>query len=44
MTRKGWAPTWSDMGHGNWATDPSYSGKVIHVFNAMVAFAQGGSG
>jgi peptidoglycan hydrolase CwlO-like protein len=41
---KGWAPTWSDMGHGNWATDPSYSGKVIHVFNAMVAFAQGGSG
>ena len=39
---KGWAPTWSDMGHGNWATDPNYSGKVIHVFNAMVAFAQGG--
>ena len=26
---KGWAPTWSDMGHGNWATDPAYSGKVI---------------
>ena len=20
---KGWAPTWSDMGHGNWATDPT---------------------
>jgi peptidoglycan hydrolase CwlO-like protein len=39
---KGWAPTWKDMGHGNWATDPNYSGKVIHVFNAMVAFAQGG--
>jgi peptidoglycan hydrolase CwlO-like protein len=39
---KGWAPTWSDMGHGNWATDPNYSGKVIKVFNDMVAFAQGG--
>jgi hypothetical protein len=38
---KGWAPTWSDMGHGNWATDPNYSGKVIKVFNDMVAFAQG---
>ncbi|HSO97140.1 MAG TPA: glucosaminidase domain-containing protein [Acidimicrobiia bacterium] len=41
---KGWAPTWSDMGHGNWATDPNYSGKVIKVFNDMVAFAQGGGG
>jgi peptidoglycan hydrolase CwlO-like protein len=37
---KGWAPTWSDMGHGNWATDPNYSGKVIKVFDDMVAFAQ----
>jgi peptidoglycan hydrolase CwlO-like protein len=39
---KGWAPTWTDMGHGNWATDPNYSGKVIKVFDDMVAFAQGG--
>ena len=39
---KGWAPTWSDMGHGNWATDPNYSGKVIGVYRAMVAHAQGG--
>ena len=38
---KGWAPTWSDMGHGNWATDPGYSGKVISVYRSMVAFAQG---
>jgi predicted nucleic acid-binding Zn-ribbon protein len=34
---KGWAPTWSDMGHGNWATDPDYAGKVIGVYRAMVA-------
>ncbi len=39
---KGWAPTWSDMGHGNWATDPAYAGKVIGVYHAMTAFAQGG--
>jgi len=39
---KGWAPTWRDMGHGNWATDPTYSGKVIRVYNAMVASSQGG--
>jgi len=37
---KGWAPTWSDMGHGNWATDPNYSGKVIGVYHRMVAWAQ----
>ncbi|MFI5046177.1 MAG: glucosaminidase domain-containing protein [Acidimicrobiia bacterium] len=38
---KGWAPTWSDMGKGNWATDPDYSGKVISVYRRMVAFASG---
>jgi hypothetical protein len=38
---KGWAPTWSDMGHGNWATDPNYSGKVIGIYRSMVAFSQG---
>jgi hypothetical protein len=38
---KGWAPTWRDMGHGNWATDPNYSTKVLNVYNQMVAYAQG---
>ena len=36
---KGWAPTWRDMGHGNWATDPTYSGKVIGIYNAMTSFS-----
>jgi hypothetical protein len=40
---KGWAPTWSDMGRGNWATDRGYSGKVLNVYAGMVAFAQGRS-
>jgi hypothetical protein len=38
---KGWAPTWSEMGHGNWATDPNYSAKVIGIYRQMVAYAQG---
>ena len=38
---KGWSPTWSEMGHGNWATDPNYSGKVIGIYKQMVAYAQG---
>ncbi len=38
---KGWAPTWTDMGHGNWATDPNYSGKVIKIYTSMAAWAQG---
>jgi len=37
---KGWAPTWNDMGNGNWATDPSYSGKVLRVYRDMVGYAQ----
>lgn len=39
---KGWAPTWEQMGHGNWATDPNYSGKVLHIYAEMLAFVQSG--
>jgi predicted nucleic acid-binding Zn-ribbon protein len=39
---KGWAPTWQMMGRGNWATDPNYAGKVIGVYNRMIAFNKGG--
>ncbi len=39
---KGWAPTWRDMGNGNWATDPGYSTKVISVYRKMVTYSQGG--
>ena len=34
---KGWAPTWREMGNGNWATDPGYSAKVIGIYRKMVA-------
>lgn len=36
---KGWAVTWNQMGHGNWATDPNYSDKVMKIYAGMVAFA-----
>ena len=36
---KGHAPLWNQMGSGNWATDPTYAGKVINLFAQMVAFA-----
>ena len=36
---KGWAVTWNQMGHGNWATDPNYSDKVMKIYASMVAFA-----
>ncbi|HXY92984.1 MAG TPA: glucosaminidase domain-containing protein [Acidimicrobiia bacterium] len=39
---KGWAPTWEDMGHGNWATAPNYAEAVIGVYNRMTRFGQAG--
>ena len=37
---KGWAPTWSEMGHGNWATAPNYASAVLNVYHQMVAYTQ----
>lgn len=37
---KGWALTWNQMGHGNWATDPNYADKVLRIYASMVAFSQ----
>jgi peptidoglycan hydrolase CwlO-like protein len=36
---KGKAPLWNQMGHGNWATDPTYAPKVIATYVQMVTFA-----
>jgi Mannosyl-glycoprotein endo-beta-N-acetylglucosaminidase len=36
---KGKAPTWNQMGNGNWATDPNYAAKVINLYNQMRAYA-----
>jgi hypothetical protein len=38
---KGWAPTWEEMGAGNWATDPGYAGKVLAVYDRMLTWGLG---
>ena len=39
VSPKGKAPTWNQMGDGNWATDPNYASKVIDLYNRMRASA-----
>jgi Mannosyl-glycoprotein endo-beta-N-acetylglucosaminidase len=36
---KGKAPTWNQMGNGNWATSPNYASNVINMYNRMRAYA-----
>jgi hypothetical protein len=33
---KGKVPLWNEMGHGNWATDPNYAGKVLRIYLSML--------
>jgi hypothetical protein len=35
---KGTVPLWNQMGNGNWATDPTYAGKVIGLYARIVAY------
>jgi hypothetical protein len=35
------APTWREMGGGNWATDGAYAGKVLGTYDKMIASAGG---
>ncbi len=37
--KRGVAPTWSQMGNGNWAMDPTYATKVLGLYNRMLLFA-----
>jgi flagellum-specific peptidoglycan hydrolase FlgJ len=37
---KGKVPLWNEMGHGNWATDPDYAGKVLKVYLRMLTVAK----
>lgn len=32
----GKAPSWDDMGNGNWATSPIYAGCVMKIYNHML--------
>ena len=35
---KGKAPTWNQMGNGNWATDPAYASKILALYAEAKAF------
>ena len=35
---KGKAPTWNQLGNGNWATDPSYATKILTLYSEALAF------
>jgi hypothetical protein len=37
---KGKAPTWGQMGNGNWATDPAYASKILGLYNDLLAFSR----
>lgn len=39
VSPKGKAPTWNQMGNGNWAADPDYGAKVIDLYNRMRSYA-----
>jgi hypothetical protein len=36
---KGKAPTWNQMGNGNWASDPNYGATVLDMYNRIRAYA-----
>jgi hypothetical protein len=35
---KGRAPTWNQMGNGNWATAPNYASVVLGTYNRMLTY------
>lgn len=38
VTPKGKAPTWNQMGNGNWATDPAYATKILDLYREALRF------
>jgi Mannosyl-glycoprotein endo-beta-N-acetylglucosaminidase len=38
VTPKGKAPTWNQMGNGNWATSTTYAQKIVSLYAEMLAY------
>ncbi len=38
VTPKGRAPTWNQMGNGNWATSATYGSSILALYNEALAF------
>jgi hypothetical protein len=39
VTPKGKAPTWNQMGNGNWATASTYAGSILGLYREALAFS-----
>lgn len=37
---KGRAPTWNQLGNGNWATAPGYGASILSLYNEALAFSE----
>ena len=38
VTPKGKAPTWNQMGNGNWATSTTYAARILQLYREMLAY------
>jgi Mannosyl-glycoprotein endo-beta-N-acetylglucosaminidase len=43
VSPKGKAPTWNQMGNGNWATAPTYANSILTLFSEARAFQDAGT-
>lgn len=39
VTPKGKAPTWNQMGNGNWATSSTYAGSILQLYTEALTFS-----
>lgn len=40
VTPKGRAPTWNQMGNGNWATAPTYAASILTLYTELLSFSE----
>jgi hypothetical protein len=38
VSPKGKAPSWNQMGNGNWALDPNYAATILNTYNSLRTF------
>ena len=38
VSPKGKAPTWNQMGNGNWATSTTYAGTILKLYSEALAW------
>jgi hypothetical protein len=38
VSPKGKAPSWNQLGNGNWALDPNYAATILNTYNSLRQF------